>query len=355
MYKDLISNIAILLSFLAVAGQLFRLKPMNSSAKMKLLGGIAAGIMGSVLMLFSVKVADHTIVDFRNFAVIIVSLYGGLRSGLVAAVIISMNRFLFFGVSPSSYTAFAVLMLLAFIGSYVARRNLSAFMKFNIVNQIHILLFCIAITFLVKDKALLGELYFFYGLFSFLGGMVICYMVEYIVRTNRNYRKLQESATKDFLTGLNNVRQFDEIWNREVSVSTQTGGALSLLTMDIDYFKAINDKFGHPDGDKILKQLAEILANAAATRGIAARNGGEEFSIILPGTAKAEAEKIAEQIRTKVADTEFDLSNKKKINITVSIGVASFPESTREINQLIQKADDCLYRAKKTGRNRVCA
>ena len=88
MYKDLISNIAIMISCLAVSGQLFRMKQMDANLKTKLLGGLVAGLLGSLLMMFSVKMPDNILIDFRNFAIIIVSLYGGLTSGLTASAII---------------------------------------------------------------------------------------------------------------------------------------------------------------------------------------------------------------------------------------------------------------------------
>ncbi|ALC92646.1 hypothetical protein AM500_03810 [Bacillus sp. FJAT-18017] len=324
---------------------------------MKLLGGIAAGLAGSLLMLYSVKVTDHTIIDFRNFAIIIVSLYGGLISGLTAGGIISAARFTIHGVNPSSLTAFLVIVCLAVLGAYLKKNpKWTALVKFTILNQVNILLFCIAITFLVKDRTMHMELYFYYGFFCFLGGFIICYISEFIARTNENYRKLQEMALKDFLTGLNNVRQFDEVWNREAFAAKQTGDPLSLLIMDIDYFKRINDKYGHPDGDKILKQLGQILDEIAGNRGgTAARNGGEEFSIILQGVAFLEAKQVAEEVRARVSGHDFEISDRKNINITVSIGVASFPDSTEEIDLMIKKADDHLYLAKNTGRNRVCA
>lgn len=354
MYKDLISNIAIVISCLAVSGQLFRQKPMDSSFRTKLLGGIVAGLMGSLLMLFSLKIEDHVMIDFRNFAVIIVSLYGGLPSGLAAAAIIICNRFAFFGVNPSSLTASLILIALAFIAAYLKNRNMTTFMKILISNLFHVAFFSLAITFLVKDAGTRNSLYLYYGTFTLAGGCLAAWMCDFITRSNQNYRKLRETASKDFLTGLNNVREFDETWNIRVSAAMQTGDPLSLLIIDIDHFKLINDKYGHPEGDRILKQLGELLAGAAGTSGIAARNGGEEFSIILPGAARTAAESVAETVRKRVQEHPFFLSGDVEIHITVSVGVASYPESTKEIGQLIKKADECLYRAKNLGRNRVC-
>ncbi|WP_059172174.1 diguanylate cyclase [Bacillus sp. FJAT-27445] len=355
MYKDLISNIAIVISSLAISGQLFKLKPMDANMKTKLLGGLGAGSLGSLLMFFSVKMTDHLILDFRNFAIIISTLYGGWISGLTAAAIIILNRLTFFGVNPSSLTASFVILLLVFISSYIRNRKLSAFTKFLTVNLLNIVLFSIAIILLVKDFDLRYTLILYYSSFSLLGGFIIAWLCDYIVRSNQNFRKLQETASTDFLTGLSNVRQFDVIWNRKVSAAKQTGEPLSLLAIDIDHFKSINDRYGHPDGDKILKQLGEILNASAGNRGIAARNGGEEFSMILPNTSEIFAKEIAEEVRKKVETYPFAISGESRIHITVSIGIATYPDTTTAIDYLLKKADDSLYRAKNEGRNRVCA
>ncbi|WP_409271994.1 GGDEF domain-containing protein [Neobacillus sp. SCS-31] len=355
MYKDLISNIAIMISCLAVTGQLTRIKPMDTSIMTKIVGGIAAGLLGSLLMLFSVKIENNVIIDFRNLAVIIATLYGGLPSGLAAGALIICNRFAFFGVNPSSLTASFVIIVIILLTSYLKKSKATLFTKFLLANLCNVLLFAIAITFLVKNADLRMSLLLYYGVFSLVGGCLSAWVCDFINRSNENYRKLKVSATKDFLTGLNNVRQFDETWNNKVSSAIQTGEPLSLLVIDIDYFKLINDKYGHPDGDRILKQLGELLADAAGNTGIAARNGGEEFSIILPGMTKTGAKAVAETVRKRVQEHAFSLSGDKEINITVSVGVASYPETTNEIGQLIKQADECLYRAKNLGRNRVCA
>lgn len=355
MYKDLISNIAIMISCLAISGQLFRMKQMDANLKTKLLGGLVAGLLGSLLMMFSVKMPDNILIDFRNFAIIIVSLYGGLTSGLAASAIIIMNRFIFFGVNPSAIAAGLILLALTISASYLKTRNYSAFAKFFIANILNIVLFSIAIAFLIKDTETWKTLFVSYGTFCLLGGFPAAWLADYIVRSNQNYQQLHQNASTDFLTGLNNVRQFDDIWNRKVLAAKQTDTPLSLLIIDIDHFKHINDKYGHPIGDQILRQLGGILARIAGNRGIAARNGGEEFSIILPNTKALLAKETAEEVRKAVENHLFTISTGASIKITVSVGVASYPETTTDIDQLIKKADDSLYRAKNQGRNCVCA
>jgi diguanylate cyclase (GGDEF)-like protein len=124
--------------------------------------------------------------------------------------------------------------------------------------------------------------------------------------------------------------------------------------LDIDKFKSYNDKFGHIAGDIVLKDISRILNNYFAAPGnIICRCGGEEFAVLLPNLSKKKAVSLAEDLRKKIKDTAIIL-RKKKTHVTVSIGVASFPTDARMNEELIQKADSGLLKAKKLGRDKVC-
>lgn len=352
MSHDLVINLAIVISFLSIGGQLFKDKPMDSTITMKLLGGIIAGLLGSILMVYSIKVSDTTIVDLRNFAVIISSLYGGVFSGILAGIIIGINRILFFGINISSITAFIMLLVIPIICGGISKTKISFKMKFFYMNISQLFVFYIAVSYLISDKQKLLDVSLYYGLFSLIGGLIIFQICNYITRSNQNYRLLKESAQKDHLTGLNNVRHFDHIWNVHVQNVKENKEMVSLLMIDIDHFKKVNDTFGHPVGDKILKELGIILNNNVRSVDTVCRNGGEEFSVILPDCSNDKAIEIAERIRSAVEEHDFFISKTDKINITVSIGVANFPE-TNDIDEMINKADACLYKAKRSGRNQV--
>lgn len=129
---------------------------------------------------------------------------------------------------------------------------------------------------------------------------------------------------------------------------------LSLIFMDIDYFKHYNDLYGHQKGDEALKKIGKLLKNIARENDLVARYGGEEFAIILPNTSEEEATKIAERIRNKVEKTYFEgQENQPNANFTVSVGIAVFPDKAKSELELVKCADDALYRAKFFHKNRV--
>ena len=132
------------------------------------------------------------------------------------------------------------------------------------------------------------------------------------------------------------------------------GENLSLLYIDIDYFKKINDTYGHSSGDIVLKNLAIILRDTCRIFDIISRNGGEEFSVMLLDCTASHAFEIAERIRKNVETNKFHISYKDDICVTISIGVTTYPDITDNIDNLIENADTALYEAKRTGRNKIC-
>ena len=167
------------------------------------------------------------------------------------------------------------------------------------------------------------------------------------------YEKTEELAIKDSLTGLFVRRYFFERLKEEHRRALLNQKNLSFLMCDLDHFKECNDQYGHQGGDLMLVQFAEILRQCLKGS-LLARYGGEEFAILLPETTKVEALKVAEQIRKAVEKSSFNI-RREAVNMTVSIGVANLPDDTLDAENLVQKADQALYRAKREGRNRVCA
>ena len=167
--------------------------------------------------------------------------------------------------------------------------------------------------------------------------------------------KMAELSTRDELTNLYNRRYFMESAEREAAGSARYGQGLSLLMLDLDYLKPINDQHGHPAGDTVLKQTARVLAESIRQYDIACRYGGEEFAVIMPNTRLGDARVFGERLRKKIASLTVPYES-KELRFTVSIGLAQFaPEIDKSINDLIKRADNGLYDAKKQGRNRVVA
>ena len=168
--------------------------------------------------------------------------------------------------------------------------------------------------------------------------------------------KMRQLAITDGLTGLYNYRYFRRQLQHEVSRAHRLNMPLSLLIMDIDFFKVYNDRFGHVNGDKILMQFSKLLYNSVREIDCLARYGGEEFVLILPSTDKKSAVIVAEKLRTKIENEYFPLAQKLPAGrVTMSVGVASIPEDTDDLEDLIKLTDKALYQAKNSGRNRTVA
>lgn len=184
-------------------------------------------------------------------------------------------------------------------------------------------------------------------------------LVEELKKKNEELEKsnltLSELSIRDGLTGLFNHRYFHEYINNECLRSSRHGRVFSVIFMDVDNFKIYNDTHGHPAGDRLLINLGKMINSRLRKTDILARYGGEEFVIVLPETFRDGALLVAENVRKTIAEYPFEGREKQPLGIvSVSIGVASFPEDGKEANPLLHLADQALYRAKHTGKNRVC-
>ncbi len=170
------------------------------------------------------------------------------------------------------------------------------------------------------------------------------------------FRQTKEMSITDELTGLFNRRHFNERFEREVQRSKRYDHPLTVLMIDIDYFKNFNDINGHLMGDEILKRVAHTLESNIRKSDFLARYGGEEFVVILPEIDKEHALKVAEKLRLTIEKKRFPKQeNQPNKNLTISLGIATFPEDSLESKVLIDYADRALYKAKAAGRNRVMA
>ncbi|MFZ5443491.1 MAG: diguanylate cyclase [Myxococcota bacterium] len=164
------------------------------------------------------------------------------------------------------------------------------------------------------------------------------------------YEAMERMATTDGLTGLFNHRTFQGRFDEQLATARRYGRKMSFILTDIDHFKSVNDTYGHPTGDAVLKGVAKILKDQARDTDIVARYGGEEFAIIMPETDAQGAKIIAERIRERIMKEVFQ-TEQGPLKVTLSLGIATFPESSMEKHQLIDLADQCLYYAKRHGRN----
>ena len=166
-------------------------------------------------------------------------------------------------------------------------------------------------------------------------------------------QKMRHLATWDALTGLLNRQIFYRKTQNYLDRVKQTGEPFSVLMLDLDHFKAINDTYGHPIGDRVLVAFGSLLKEHLGEHNILGRIGGEEFAAVLPGVRRNEALKLAEAIHTRLRSLTITEGN-QTVSVSVSIGIACYPgKGTADIGQLLQEADRALYRAKQTGRSRT--
>lgn len=166
--------------------------------------------------------------------------------------------------------------------------------------------------------------------------------------------QLRTAANTDNLTQLPNRRYLDTFLPEQIEVSERNGQTFGVMMLDIDNFKKLNDTHGHLCGDKALKALAAYLVEHLRERDVACRYGGEEFAIVVPGASSADTTQLAERLRVGIEALVIE-ADSAQLKLTVSIGVAMFPEHGAQPEPLLQAADDALYRAKGAGRNRVVA
>lgn len=166
-------------------------------------------------------------------------------------------------------------------------------------------------------------------------------------------QELVRLATTDGLTGALNRRHFLERGNEEVGRTRRLGRSLSVLMLDIDHFKNINDTYGHPAGDEAIRTNVRTTRHIVRGCDVLGRLGGEEFAVMLPDTSRDGALIVAERLRRSLAVTAVEPGGVKPFNFTVSIGVAWLAEEDRGIDDILARADEALYRAKRGGRNRV--
>jgi diguanylate cyclase (GGDEF)-like protein len=173
------------------------------------------------------------------------------------------------------------------------------------------------------------------------------------IENAKNFRKVEELTIRDDLTMLSNARHLHSILDREVNRSQRHQKPFSMIFMDIDHFKKVNDTYGHIHGSELLKEVAEIIHKCIRVVDFGARYGGDEFVVVLPDTNKQEAVIIAERIRETIEKNNFLERGGLSIHFTASLGVATFPQDAETKDDLIKMADHAMYDSKKTSRNRV--
>jgi diguanylate cyclase (GGDEF)-like protein len=205
---------------------------------------------------------------------------------------------------------------------------------------------------LFSGKSIVQEITDNIGLYSYMLFATMFVFALFGIFVGRKEALIATFAIRDALTGIYNLRYYKERMNNEISAARRDGTPLSLIYFDLDHFKTVNDQYGHPAGDEVLRQVAKHISKISRAHDVFARVGGEEFTVLLPRCNLSDAMSDAERIRVIIENLSIPVSPELSINITISLGVVTLlgEESAEDF---YQRADKKLYEAKQTGRNRV--
>ncbi|MBM7648294.1 diguanylate cyclase [Bacillus ectoiniformans] len=352
MIQTLFLNIAVLAFGVFLAGIILQ-KMSVPSLKSTLVIGVLAGLLGWELMLLSLKLDSHTVSDMRHIVTVAAAVYIGPLAGLISAIVIAAGRIILFEISPQALLAAANMVLIGIICMAASRLKWSkraVFMLFILIGEGIV---WISLYINLENHAGYFTLLGFRLFVSVIGGYFIYRLIEYVIKTNSLFMQNMTDANTDHLTALGNRRSFDKELKLLFQQSTDKKPVpFSLVLFDIDHFKKFNDQHGHVAGDELLRSLGKIVDDVVGDAGSAYRYGGEEFCLIIKQKAHKEAVLIAEKLRNRIARSSFTV-NQLKVRVTVSIGVASFPEKVSQPERVLTEADQLLYAVKESGRNQV--
>ncbi|MEW4371203.1 GGDEF domain-containing protein [Paenibacillus kandeliae] len=357
MILVLINNLTMVTAFLFFTNLLlnrFKEQFPRYHAAYPYLAGLLHGGLGIGLMLLSSGAPGGFHLDMRALAIVSAVYMAGRFAGGIALVCILLGRFLLLDITNMAGLLAGMTMIIttyvlaALLLTYSHRKSFHRWL--GIITG-GMLMPCVVVYFAMPNPYLPSTLLV---MLSYLAGGVFTYLLlTYLSRTNRSLHLLKEKASRDHLTGLYNSRAFDSIFEQKLQRTQQNREPFSLLMIDIDYFKSINDTYGHAAGDTVLSSFGELLLDFVRSSDQCARKGGEEFVVLLNHCRFEQAQQTAEHLRRLVEQHSFPLLNGKQLHITISIGIATFPAI--EAEQLLEQADQALYRAKHEGRNRVCS
>ncbi|WP_157964512.1 GGDEF domain-containing protein [Exiguobacterium flavidum] len=355
MINDFISNAAVLFALLYVVHIVYK-NWLEAHRLEVIVSNVLLGLVAGLTMWHGITSSDLHYFNFGYFPLAIAGIYFR-EKGLYIAT--SVNIALAFLLTEAQdfedeLLTISVVLLLTWLYLITEQplRTLKTVFSLHVVSSI-LLIILTSMQYQVGDDFIL-RVSMFVGTGAVLSWLLFqmyysFYELEQHSSLVAEYRK---SSHTDFLTGLNNTRRFENLLRRLETQATEKNIPCAMLLLDIDHFKQVNDTYGHDAGDAVLVRVAELLRETARESDVVSRNGGEEFSILLPNCRQEEGMLVAERTRKRIELESFLLPDESEINITVSIGIASFPEDP--VASLPKRADLGLYKAKRSGRNRVC-
>ncbi|MER2124739.1 MAG: GGDEF domain-containing protein [Exiguobacterium indicum] len=286
--------------------------------------------------------------DLSITLIVIAFIYGGISSGFITTLVFASLQTFFFD-SVHAYWLIGTYLIVSIVVVYLQNEAPDRFISFPIIFAIALIL-CLPYVQHVQPNDVTAMTIFLVG--NGCAGLLlhsILHQIRWHFNQVRMHRRL---ALTDTLTGLDNRRRLEETVQRYKSQQTD----FSIMIIDVDHFKQVNDTYGHDRGDHILRQISSLLASYCPPTCVLGRFGGEEFMMLLPEHSLPETRRLAEQICEASAKRTYELSATEPLQVTLSIGVSRQTHQSSETHnflQTIQQADAALYQAKKSGRNCV--
>lgn len=316
---------------------------------------VSCVLAGWVSMLFGMHIGEHILIDLRFIPLIVAPMLisSPLPIALIAAGI-GAGRFMY-GLTASAWAGFTISLLMAIaailLNAVLRRTSWGPFRRTAmlnlLLNGVHVI--SSAALGVVPFREYMHHIAPLMFSVSVVLGAVFVFIVRDFQQDFSRRASLVEEANRDHLTKLYNMRAFERYYHKLMELAAGGGRQVSLAFIDIDYFKKINDTYGHAVGDAVLRKAAETFYSSIRWSDFVARYGGEEFVVVLPDTSAEEALEIMERLRLQAAGQQVK-TPRGTLSITVSIGISTFPDTSYE--DLVVSADRALYQAKASGRNR---
>ncbi len=294
-----------------------------------------------------VQVNDEVLVDLRHLPLVLLAFYGARSPLFVATLIIASTRFLF-GFSDQAVVAFIATFIVSSGMWWLHKcfRN-RLLLQSMLLNTWALFIISVAVFINLGWSNTYLELIVTIWMVGLIVGLLSSLLAIDLEKTMQQAKEDKYSAERDHLTGLYNRR----MWERKTSSVGSERRLCNVLALDIDHFKYVNDTYGHPNGDLVLKRFSELLLIETRSHDLVARVGGEEFVILIYDLNAEKVLKVSERIRERIASESFFIVDAAPIHVTVSIGIAHGKHSP--IEAMSELADNALYQAKENGRNRT--
>lgn len=353
MILDMIINLSVMFTFIVFSYFVLEYyqekRPDFSDLRPFIIGVVATGI-SLLLMQTAIDFQKNTFVDTRNVSILVSGLLGGPAAILLTSILVGFFRMFFFEVNPTSFIAGGTTILLGFAFFFLSFKKPFTYRNSHLYLAIQTI-FTIPLLFFLSngDRGSL-QIILTFILINVIGFYLVYFVLKLFQRQFERIRVIKKLSETDYITDLPNNRKFDSMLENAL----KEGEPFSLLLIDIDQFKILNLRYGHEFGDELLRALSTRLKIFSKDHlAFPARISGEEFSLLCYDAAPAVGIHYATKLMLEIRDEPFILSNGESVQLSISIGVASYPDNGQTIKELTNAVDEAMNEASALGRSQV--